>query len=296
MHRRTLLRAFGGGAALAIGLSRFGGIPASARQATDLAGLGLPELTITVTETAYQVSPQTMSAGWTLVTLDNQSPVDNSADVMLLPPGETMESLMAVLSAVTESPTAAPPVWIYEATFAGVPWARAGSSAQALVLLSAGDWVVFSPAPVAPATLTVTGDNATPIVPSGVQADREVLFQEYAFLGLDETVPAGPQVWQVTNIGQQPHLMTFSELPPGTTQAQFMDGVMAMMSGTPEAAEPEVGGPSILGGCSTLSDGQSIYLAVDLVAGTYGAICFFPEPETGAPHVMLGMARVFTVS
>ena len=296
MHRRALLRASGGAAALALGLARFGGVPAYARQAADFAGLGLPELTITATETEYRVSPQTMPAGWALVTLDNQSPGDNSADVMLLPPGETMESLFAALSAAMESPTAAPPAWIYAATFAGAPWARAGSSAQAVVLLSAGDWVVFSPAPLAPATLTVTGENATPVVPSDLRADREVRMQEYAFPGLDDAVPAGPQVWQVTNTGHQPHLITFSELPPGTTQAQFMDGVMAMMSGTPEAGGPDAGAPSVLGGCSTLSGGQSLYLALDLAAGTYGAICFFPEPETGAPHAMLGMAQVFTVA
>jgi hypothetical protein len=295
MHRRAILRA-SGGAALALGLSPFDGVPANARQATDLASLGLPELTITVTETEYQVSTPTMPAGWTLVTLDNQSPGDNSADVMLLPPGETMESLFAALSAAMEAPTAAPPAWIYEAAFAGAPWAPAGSSTQAAVLLSAGDWVVFSPAPLTPATLTVTGENATPVVPSGLRADREVRMQEYAFLGLDDSGPAGPQVWQVTNTGHEPHFITFSELPPGTTQAQFMDGVMAMMSGTPEVDGPDAGAPSILGGCSTLSSGQSLYLVLDVEAGTYGAICFFPEPETGAPHVMLGMAQVFTVS
>lgn len=295
MHRRALLRT-SGSAALALGLCRLGGIPVSARQAADLAGLGLPELTITVTATEYQVSSQTLPAGWTLVTLDNQSPGDNSADVMLLPSGETMESLMAVLSASMESPTAAPPAWINEATFAGAPWARAGSSAQALVLLSEGDWVVFSPAPLTPATVTVTGANATAVVPSGLQADRDVIMQEYAFLGLDDMVPVGPQVWQVTNTGHQPHILTFSELPPGTTQAQFLDGVMAMMSGTPEAAGPDAVAPSILGGCSSLSGGQSLYLALDVTAGTYGAICFFPEPETGAPHALLGMAQVFTVS
>ena len=233
MHRRAILRAAGASAALALGYSRFTGIPAYARQATDLAGLGLPELTITVTETGYQVSPQTTPAGWTLVTFENQGPGDNSADVMLLPPGETLESLFAALAAAMESPTAAPPGWIYEATFAGAPWARTGSSAQAMVLLSAGDWAVFSPAPLTPATLTVTGENATSVEPPSLRADREVQMQEYAFLGLDDAGPAGPQVWQVTNTGHQPHFITFSELPPGTTQAQFMDGVMAMMSGTP---------------------------------------------------------------
>ena len=295
MHRRTILRAFGGTTALALGISRFGGHLASAREGTALDALGLPEVTITVTETGYQVSPATMPAGWTLLTFENQGPDTNSADVMLLPPGETMEGLLEVLAAAMASPTAAPPPWIYETTFAGAPWTPAGVSAQAVVLLSAGEWVIFSPAPLTPASLTVTEESATPAAPLALQADREVRMQEYAFLGLDDTVPAGPQVWQVSNTGHQPHFLTVSELPPGTTQAQFMDNLMAIMSGTPEAEGPELAGPAILGGCATLSDGQSIYLALDLAAGTYGAICFFPEPETGVPHVMLGMAQVFSV-
>jgi hypothetical protein len=297
MHRRTILRAFGATTVSALGLSRFEGHLASAQQGAEFAALGLPELTITVTETGYQVSPATTSAGWTLLTFENRGPGDNSADVMLLPPGETMESLLAVLSAAMESPTAAPPAWIYQTTFAGAPWTPAGASAQAVVLLSAGDWAIFSPAPLTPAVLTVTEDSVTPVVPSGLQADRIVRMQEYAFLGLEDPSPAGSQVWQVTNTGHQPHFITISELPAGTTQAQFMDSMMAMMSGTPEAGGPESAGPGpgVLAGCSTVSAGQSLYLALDLAAGTYGAICFFPEPETGAPHVMLGMAQVFAV-
>ena len=291
MNRRVILRGMGGAAATALGFSRFEGRLAEAREATDLASLGLPELTITVNETEYQVSPATTPAGWTLLTFVNQGAGDNSADVMLLPSGETIESLMATLA----SQTAAPPAWIYETTFAGAPWVPAGASGQAVVLLSAGEWVAFSPAPLTPASLTVTAENATPVAPSGLQADREITMQEFAFLGLDEPVAAGPQVWEVANEGQQPHILSISQLPAGTTQAQYMDSMMAMMSGTPEAGGLDLANLSILGGCSTVSRGQSLYLPLDLEAGTYGAICFFPDEETGAPHVLMGMAQVFTV-
>lgn len=296
MNRRELLTrmSMGGATALAWGSPLFSDRTAVASQRADLTALGLPEVTISVSETGYQAVPATTPAGWTLVTFENQGPGDNSADIMLLPPGETMESLLEVVSAAVESPAAVPPAWIYQTTFAGAPWAQSGTSEQAVVLLSAGEWVVFSPAPLTPATLTVTGESATPAGSPKLQIDREVLMQEYAFLGFEEPVPAGPQVWQITNQGQQPHFVTVSPLPPGTTQTQYMDTLMAMMSGTPEAAGPDMGAPSIVGGCSTLSHGQSLYLELDLEAGTYGAICFFPEPGTGAPHAMMGMAQVFT--
>lgn len=293
MNRRELLTRMGGATALALGSPLFSHRAAGASPRFDFTTLGLPEVTISASETGYQAVPATTPAGWTLVTFENQGPGDNSADIMLLPPGETMESLLEVVSAAVESPAAVPPAWIYQTTFAGAPWASPGASEQAIVLLSAGEWVVFSPTPLTPATLTVTAGSATPAASPNVQIDREVLMQEYAFLEFEDPVPAGPQVWQITNQGQQPHFVTVSPLPPGTTQAEFMDGLMAMMSGTP-AAGPDMGVPSIVGGCSTLSHGQSLYLDLDLEAGTYGAICFFPEPETGAPHAMMGMAQVFT--
>lgn len=37
-------------------------------------------------------------------------------------------------------------------------------------------------------------------------------------------------------------------------------------------------------------------LMVDLAPGTYAAVCFIPDLETGAPHAMLGMTASFTVT
>ena len=292
MNRRSFVWMVGGTAALTLGVPRFGGRLARAREATDLAALGLPEVTITVDDKGYAVSPATTPAGWTLVTFDNQQGQgDNSADLMLIPTGESIESLLASIGA----PDAPPPAWVFDATFAGAPWAPAGASEQALVLLTAGDWAVFSPAPLAPAALTVTEGDEAAATPPDVSPDREVDLQEFAFMGLEGTIPAGPQLWKVTNTGRQPHLMTVSPLPVGTTQAQFMESVMAMMSGTPPPDAAAAPGPPTVGGSSTLSAGQSLYLALDLAAGTYGAVCFFPDAETGAPHVALGMAQVFAV-
>jgi hypothetical protein len=290
MDRRRFVQLMGG-AALSLELAtRSRG--AARAQATDLAALGLPEITISVTDAGYQVVPASTVAGWTLVTFDNEQGVaDNSADIMLLPQGETLDSLIAMLAAM--GPEGAPPDWIYQATFAGAPWVPAGTSAQAVVRLTEGEWAIFSLAPLAPAALTVTGGDAPAAAPAALTADLDVEMSEYSFGGLDEPVPAGPQVWKVSSAGEQPHLMTISPVPEGTTQAQLVEGFAAMMSGTPPPdADPTA--MATAGGCATLSAGQSLYLALDLAAGTYGAVCFFPDPGSGAPHVMLGMAQVFT--
>jgi hypothetical protein len=293
MNRRHFLYLTGGATALSLTLSRAGmGRIAAQEDTTDFASLGLPELHVTRTEVGYAVTPETTPAGWTLLTLENQLPAgDTSADIMAIPAGESLESLFGGLSA---DPTAPPPPWIYEVTFAGAPWAATGASAQAIILLEAGDWVIYSPEPVAPATLKVTGaDGSVPADP-GVTADLEVTMQDMAFLGLEGPLATGPQTWKVTNVGPQPHLMSFSPVPPGTTQAQFIEMLTASMTASPTSGPPgEV--PPTTGGVATMSSGQSLYLALDLAAGTYGAVCFFPDRETGAPHLMLGMAQIFTV-
>lgn len=296
MDRRSFLHLLGSTTVLGLGLTRLGSRSVRAGEATDLAGLGLPELRITLTETEYRVSPATTPAGWALVTFENrQRAGDNSADIVLIPPGESVERLLDVVA----TPTAAPPAWAYQTTLAGAPWAPAGTSAQAVVLLTAGDWAVLSPAPLTPASLTVTAGDGAPTEPPGLTADVDVTMQEFAFVGLEEPVPAGRQIWKVTNAGQQPHLMTLGPLPDGTTQARFMDDLGAAMTDPSAADAPDPGsmlaGLPTASGSSTLSVGQSLYLALDLAPGTYGAVCFFPDRQTGAPHLLMGMAQIFTV-
>lgn len=293
MDRRAFARLIGGAVVVPFAGVMVGGRAVQAQAAADLGGLGLPEVTVTITDAGYQLTPPTAVAGWTLVTLRNrQEAGDTGADIMLLPRGETIEGLLAAVA----TPTAAPPAWVFESTFAGAPWVPAGTSAQAVVLLTAGDWGVFSPAPLAPSVLTVSGGDGTPPAPPTVNAAVDVTMQEFAFVGLEEPLVAGPQIWRVTNAGRQPHLMTVGQLPEGTTQAQFLEELAATMSGPPPTDESGPAGPSTVGGCSTLSGGQSLYLALDLAVGTYGAVCFFPDEETGAPHVMLGMVQVFSVA
>ncbi len=38
-----------------------------------------------------------------------------------------------------------------------------------------------------------------------------------------------------------------------------------------------------------------MWMSLTLEAGTYSALCFCPDEETGMPHVAMGMYTVFTV-
>jgi hypothetical protein len=258
MDRREFLRLTGSATILGFGVPTIHWQTAWAQGTTSLTDLGLPEIKITTTDAGFRVSPSETPAGWTLVTFTNSSNEEEDApDLMLLPAGMTVEDVISALA----TPDAAAPSWIYQTTFAGGPFATKGKTTQAVSLLTEGDWLVFSGGEpqLAGTKLTVRAtSNASPAAVS-IAADVEVSLQEYAFLGLEQPVPAGSHVWKVTNTGQQPHA-------------------------------------AAAGGCSTVSVGQSLYLPLALAAGTYGAVCFFPDQETGAPHVLMGMAATFTAA
>jgi len=294
MNRRELLRVTGGATIFGLALPTILKHGASAQGTTAVADLGLPEITITMTDAGFQVSPSESPAGWTLVTFTNSSNEEEDApDLMLLPAGMTADDVANTLA----TPEAAAPSWVYQATFAGGPFADKEQTTQAIVNLTEGEWYVFSGGEpqFAGTTLTISRASSASPAAGSITADVEISLQEFAFVGLEKPVPAGARVWKVTNTGEQPHFMLVFPIPAGTTTEQLQASVMTMMTGTPEAEAVDLGDAPSAAGCSTLSRGQSLYLSVDLAAGTYGAICFFPDEQTGAPHALLGMETAFTV-
>lgn len=296
MNRRGFLRTTGGAAIIGMGVPAWGGLPASAQGADPLAEQRLPEVAITLTEAGFEVSPRETPAGWTLVTFENGLAEGFSGlDLMLLPADQSIADVMALM-ATPVAEAGAPPAWVYDTTWAGGPLATAGESARAVVNLTAGDWMVWSGGEAyAGAALTVTAATAAATAPS-LTAEVAVEWTEFAFAGLEEPVPAGPRVWKVTNTGAQPHLMVLFAVPDGTTTDSLLASFMGMMSGTPTPGGLDVEQAQPVGGAGTLSAGQFAWLSFDLAAGSYGAVCFFPDEATGAPHLMLGMATVFTVA
>lgn len=311
MNRRRFLTQTGGVSAGVLGLTVLrpnwtvvaqDASPVASPTASLFADLGLPELRISKDESGFMVSPGEVASGWTLVTVENPSGEDLGPDIMMVPEGETVQGIMDMVSQSQR-----PPEWAYTTTWAGGPYVAAGQTGQAVVNLTAGDWMVWSGGdPVQPATLTVTGDAATPMVatPSmaspvaleGISAEVSVTMRDYEFEGLQDEVTSGANIWHVKNEGEEPHFMVLFSVPEGTTRDQLVSTFMGEMSGTPAADAVDMSGMQTVGGCSTMSIGQHIYLMVDLGPGTYGAVCFFPDDETGEPHVAEGMVDVFTVS
>ena len=109
--------------------------------------------------------------------------------------------------------------------------------------------------------------------------------QDFAFR-IPEQVPAGPQIWEVTNTGEQPHFIFLAKGPDDLTR----DDVLAILEADATGGTPPPGVPnpetdfSDVSETSALPSGKSMWLEFDLAPGTYVAICFFPDWETGMPH------------
>jgi len=170
---------------------------------------------------------------------------------------------------------------------------------QAIVDLPPGDWILVNDSPGAPQSpqpLTVTESTASPTATSEPVADVDVQLQEYAFVGLDESIPAGRHLWKFTDTGTEPHIMILFRGPAGITMNQVM-GLLQSEDATPPPDFPyqESDFNFSQPGLGVLSPGQTSWLALDLAPGTYIALCFVPDEETGVPHALMGMVQVFTV-
>jgi hypothetical protein len=123
-----------------------------------------------------------------------------------------------------------------------------------------------------------------------------------------ESIPAGPQLWEVENTGTMLHEIAIFPVPAGATPEDVMAAATAEleaeMSGDITKARPAIdamGGEwvgwtaDLVAGVGVISPQRVSLAQIDLEPGTYGAVCYLPVPDTEQAHLMLGMTEVFTV-
>lgn len=253
--------------------------------------LGYPELQVTVTDDAIE-APTQAAAGLTLLTVENASSQDTGVFLLAPPPGISMAELQAAAEA---TPTAEEefPDWLYDAVLTGGPSVFAGSRGRAVINLTPGDWAVLSEGDQEPAPITVS-EGAIPPVTTEPPADLAVELQEYAF-SIPEQVAPGPQIWELSNTGQQPHVMYVVKTPGPVTMDQIMTLLQLSEDATPPPGVPNPEEFEDIGGLTVISGGRTAWIELDLEPGNYVAICFIPDKETQELHALLGMVSIFTV-
>lgn len=252
-----------------------------------------PVLAVTITDKGYDLSTDKVPAGYVLFSVTNKT--SNPAGAAVLGPakGQTMDDMMK--AAATPAPDNGFPAFLYHATILGGPGdAAPDSTTYALLNIPAGDWVVFGEGnqPPTPFTAAKAGKSNT----TEPKADAEVVFGDFKFEGLDK-LKAGERLWKITNKGAQPHMLAMAKVPAGTTEDQVLTTVMSEGSATPVTGSIPMDQVQFLNdGVLLLSTGQTMWLPINLDAGTYAAVCFVTDPSNGKPHAMEGMIKVFTIS
>ena len=130
-------------------------------------------------------------------------------------------------------------------------------------------------------------------------ADATIGMHDFDF-AIPDRLPGGEQVWEVANVGRQPHHLVLMRTAVPVTDAQVEEWLAFEFGLAPADATPAPGLPTWeafedAGYVGVLSAGRSAWVPLDLVPGTYATFCFVGDRETGVPHAAMGMVEVFVV-
>jgi hypothetical protein len=253
-----------------------------------LASLDYPQLHINVYDDRFE-APGLVEAGRTLIVYENVGQGSRHSFLMRLPDGFDIAN-------PPEEEGDGPPSWFFDASYPGfVGETQPGTTSYAVVDLTPGIYLIFDDFIDAFVVVGPISDELAVAPPAVETVD---LF-DFNFTFPDR-VAAGRQVWTVTNSGQQPHEILLSRSPEPVTSAQVLELLAAENDDDDSNATPVGGGPALedlipVGALGWLSPGATAWAEVDLEPGTYVALCFVFDPETGMPHAMEGMVATFTV-
>jgi hypothetical protein len=123
-----------------------------------------------------------------------------------------------------------------------------------------------------------------------------VQLREVAFGGPEQPVPAGPQIWEITDIGEQPRQVVFWRTAEPVTLEQFQQLMAGLMSGTLVPGASSFDQFTGVTYAAILSRGKTVWLEPDLSQGSYLLVSYVFDLETGQPAFALRMVRPFTVT
>lgn len=296
------------------------GVSRVAAQDDAFSDLGLPELDVNFTTTAFEGIPEELAAGRYLLTLTAAEDTDFGGGIAFVQPDgmsarEFLEALagppdVAGADASPELETeatpggedeemgGAPPEFFFTSTYAGGIGAQSGQSAQVVLDLTPGEWIAWGDDPSAsqePVIVTVTGEMPTDLPEP--ESGATLTMAEYSIEVTEGELATGPQVVKVTNVGAQPHFLFIAQGPDSMTYEQVAAVLESEMTGTPAAVDFDPDADLIpVSFTGTQSMNTDIWISVDLEAGKYALLCFFPDIESGMPHAYEGMYNVIEVT
>ncbi len=259
--------------------------------------LGLPAFSIEAIDGGFNVPTETVS-GPNLVTLTALPGYSTYVAFMIPTEGLSAEEATE-LALQSASDDIFHEGWVY----AGGSYAIDGTTVTFAVNLTKGEWQV------AASYQEGDGDEIMTLYPLTVRgegppiADPDVVpieMNDTEFIGAESPVSAGPQIFQITNVGTQPRQLVLFRSPTEITVDDYLFAFGINSMGTPTAGTPAAGTDFMsqmewVGYAAILSPGQIMWIELDLTPGIYTQTSWVVDPETGAPAVLLGMVSNFEV-
>jgi len=274
--------------------------------------LGYPEVRIHVGPDGVD-APSTLDAGFYLISFSSEGDYSGYMDIVQ-PPAGLDEATATELALAAGRDDLAQPGWTYVGgtnTFQkGVPvsfavYLKPGeySIAASYYLEDSEEIMKLVPLTVTDAATPVAGSPAaspaaSPVATNAPEADVTLeMTDNLEYIVSPDVVPAGPQIWEITNTGMHhSHHVVMFGVPDGVTAEDIIAEFSALFAGTPPA-ESSISASMMPAGYAALqSGGQTTWNEFDLTPGTYAVICFIIDIETGRPHLMDGMVTTFTVA
>jgi plastocyanin len=176
-----------------------------------------------------------------------------------------------VAAALKKGPDALFPIITIAGSFPGEDTnfgqVAAGESGQLTIDFPEGDYMVIDPETKGPPPFAIFEIGPAPDDEAAEpDADYEVEVGDFYFEFADPQ--PGKSTVKITNVGEQGHEVSVGTKGPDGEEAAF-------------TFAPPPGG--------------SLWTTFELESGEYQAACFIPDPETGKPHLKLGMKATFEV-
>ena len=247
----------------------------------------IPHITIEATAEGFTI-PEEMPEGIVEITFENHSEAPFGPMVVRLSEGVTLEDVGAVAAAGPEAGMQA----IFEGLLSllGAVTVMPEMTVDVTFDFAPGTYVFANTASGDPSSFqpfTVVDSEGEGAAPP--EADVEVGLVDFAF-NAPLAVAAGPQLWHIQNLGDQPHEMIVVPMDDAMTAGEFNQALLGSIAGE----ETEQVAPVIFW---SMSPGEQAWITYDLEPGTYAVVCGFPDTSgSGHSHAELGMRQIIIVT
>lgn len=234
--------------------------------------------------------PEGLTAGYTTIIFHNDTDVLFAPVLARLINGASFDDFMG---AMQQGPQAA----LGLVSVLGSPEVNAGEIQQASYELVAGDYIFANvpagaPPTILPFSVAETSGDVTTEAP---EADVVLNMVNFAF-AIPGDIPAGEQVWRISNLANQPHHIYVYRVEDDAELTSVLDGFITAYRAIQPGQPPEFPYETEYV-WTVMSPEQTAYATINLEAGRYAIACFIGDSasENAVSHLEHGMLRLIDV-